>query len=716
MNISELLNDLHDESPATNKRHELNSRALNQEQTVGQIRGVNDLCEICQEIELWSTFEAGGQPRTVNLGPLRHVFECVACTLCHYTRKLVETYERERWRTTRSIARPEITSADWIVKSVLDHSEILAKSSGVRQCVQVHMTAADEDRKLWDFSGKLDVCSAYPDCTITPDHDSRIIRRPIPSSLDMGMLRKWLDSSSSQASELTRSRQSGSRADLEALIGMRKLRLIDVYSGEIVEPEAIVPYIALSYVWGRKTTPPGAFIQTNDNGTISIYLPNTPATIRDTARLTSELGIRYLWVDQCCVCEEIHSDQISVMSKMGAIYAMATLTVIGADGSDVSAGLTGLYGQLRIAEEPVAFYSRGQPVSLLPARKLAQDTISETVWATRGWTYQEQLLSTRCVIFTEREVFFQNGQQEFREAYEAIRLNKSSAPSTAKCTPNTPFDQPIEPSTQSMVSKLQGGGELDAIDRQMLFQQVVEEYTMRELTYPEDRLRAALGVLTVLMSEFTPRTVEKLCGLNPAAPISSMCFYQEIKGRRMLAYATGSRQQPSWSWTGWNGSFKWQRRATLSKFTVMNDDNISVEVLGDNEGRWPFTPTPVPATPTGTIVLHLYLKSFKACPQAVKLMHCGKRDNKGLFCDHSDCDHAVLKKFLDMLTWPNLVASADVNTFGTAQLLYVLLDRCLLCCREVRGSGLYERTSLHNFGSNMDVGVIGMEYRYVKMI
>jgi hypothetical protein len=68
-------------------------------------------------------------------------------------------------------------------------------------------------------------------------------------------------------------------------------------------------------------------------------------TVADAMYLVRNLGIRYLWVDACCILQDSETDKIAQISAMNAIYSASYVTVIGASGGDADAGLPGLRAQ-----------------------------------------------------------------------------------------------------------------------------------------------------------------------------------------------------------------------------------------------------------------------------------------------------------------------------------------------------------------------------------
>ncbi|KAF2871220.1 heterokaryon incompatibility protein-domain-containing protein [Massariosphaeria phaeospora] len=179
-----------------------------------------------------------------------------------------------------------------------------------------------------------------------------------------------------------------------------RARVIDCNTRRLVPMTEHCRYLALSYVWGNQKSE--ATLAVEEVVSSADEVPSAlPATIEDAVRTTQDLGLRYLWVDRYCI-EQYHSaDKKYQINQMANIYnrAVATLCALGAHDN------TGLPG---ISRKRIAFTSfriRGRSYSVSPDPGLLQKHLEESVWSTRGWTFQEALLSRRCIFFTDEQLF-----------------------------------------------------------------------------------------------------------------------------------------------------------------------------------------------------------------------------------------------------------------------------------------------------------------------
>jgi hypothetical protein len=142
------------------------------------------------------------------------------------------------------------------------------------------------------------------------------------------------------------------------------------------------------------------------NKTSRPTLDDLPKVINDSIDVTLRLHLRYLWVDRYCIDQSDEHNKHNQIRQMDLIYANAQVTIIAAAGAGPDYGLQGVRGTLR-RYQPNLSIGRLLIASTLPHPKWL---VKSSKWATRGWTYQEGLLSKRRLI---------------------LRINKSSTKVTA---------------------------------------------------------------------------------------------------------------------------------------------------------------------------------------------------------------------------------------------------------------------------------------------
>ncbi|KAF2811000.1 heterokaryon incompatibility, partial [Mytilinidion resinicola] len=158
-------------------------------------------------------------------------------------------------------------------------------------------------------------------------------------------------------------------------------------------------YITLSYCWGQV---PQLYLTTDNaghlfqRGALLSVRKLIPRTIRDAMDLVTVIGERYLWVDTLCIWREdadIKHDQIS---EMGHVYSNALMTVMAVAGDDASHGLS-------VASEES---THSLEFEWHEAASSLSEKLQHTKHFARGWTYQETVLSKRCLYLTSEFVMF----------------------------------------------------------------------------------------------------------------------------------------------------------------------------------------------------------------------------------------------------------------------------------------------------------------------
>lgn len=256
------------------------------------------------------------------------------------------------------------------------------------------------------------------------------------------------------------------------------LTVIDCKSLEVLSKPTGEPYVALSYVWGPP--PVKANTKAASGQPLQIF-QDAPRTIRDAIHVTLELGFRYLWIDRYCINQvdpEIKALQLADMDK---IYENAIITIVAAAGADDKHGLPGS------GTEPIVPRSK-QPRAKIGKHtvvSLGQDIIElvkSVKWATRGWTFQEGLLSRRCLVFGIDQLHY-----VCRTAYRCETL------------PVLPVTKKYDLVNELNISNVfDGEARIDRGDYQTLagaFAHNATNYLKRDLTFGSDALNAFRGII-----------------------------------------------------------------------------------------------------------------------------------------------------------------------------------------------------------------------------
>lgn len=181
-------------------------------------------------------------------------------------------------------------------------------------------------------------------------------------------------------------------------------------------------YLALSYVWPKthdQSEPQSRSLLLNTSNLEQFIRPGflhgqvvadeIPSVVKHALALTRLLDERFLWVDRFCIIQD-DATAASQISHMNDIYGGAYVTIIAAgnDALYVENVAASSWPAFEPEDHSFARYSSSELLesrSRMIARKL-YTTLGSSQWATRGWTFQEQILSKRAIVFTDEGIFW----------------------------------------------------------------------------------------------------------------------------------------------------------------------------------------------------------------------------------------------------------------------------------------------------------------------
>ncbi|KAL7788958.1 heterokaryon incompatibility protein domain-containing protein [Trichoderma ceciliae] len=344
-----------------------------------------------------------------------------------------------------------------------------------------------------------------------------------------------------------RDSESDSAVDVPRAV-LRDFRLVDTIEGRIVKPVKKVRYVALSYVWGTSEEDRKRFQLLNCNvrdaeRPMGLWDLNLPPLISDAITLCIDLGERYMWVDRLCIIQDDARSKHSQVSAMDIIYERAAFTIIALADVRYFKGLPGASSRPRprysLNYNVVEQQQRGISQLVLDASAL----IKESRWSSRGWTFQEQVLSRRQLYISENRIFLVLQGELFAQEL-------------------------LDPTYhEHRQTKLIGGIYLDLRHGERsghfeVYKISVENYKRRYLTFNNDALNAFAGVGQHLASNMKTWL---LFGL-PERHFLQAQFWRPDGPWKAQNPELGL---PTWSWAGWGGpmstctSFGFESAATI---------------------------------------------------------------------------------------------------------------------------------------------------------
>ncbi|KAK5700411.1 hypothetical protein LTR17_022944 [Elasticomyces elasticus] len=324
-----------------------------------------------------------------------------------------------------------------------------------------------------------------------------------------------------------------------------QLRLVDGKT-------STAPYIALSYTWG--TAPPvWQTVKANLRERQStLSYDDLPRTLQDAVTTTVKLGLRHLWVDALCICQDDDDDWAKEASRMAYIYMNAHVTL----AADASKGSTfGMYNVRSRSQLPhldrwgiTTRLSSGAESTLYLRPNILRESIDEglcgpferhdnwdkgsSILATRGWCCQEKLLSPRVLHFTDTQLFW-----ECRHSARSVD-NLFFSPRARGLADVLEYSVAEEQGTVAS-SPLKGKSTAALLDR-WYHRVVADDYSGRKLTRASDKLIALAG----LASAFKPLIRSRyLAGMWEQDLVAGLCWRRHGAGCKTAVY-----RAPSWSW------------------------------------------------------------------------------------------------------------------------------------------------------------------------
>ena len=166
-------------------------------------------------------------------------------------------------------------------------------------------------------------------------------------------------------------------------------------------------YAALSYCWGGVQS--GLTTTTNlEQRKVSFDMKSLSLTIQQAIWVTRLLGLRYLWIDAICIVQDSVEDKIHELGSMGAIYQQAYVTILAANSESASHGF--LDDRLEPEGQPrmLPFWTSDLRLTSISSRfQDPEEPEVQEALDRRAWAFQENLLSSRRLLFTEKTLQYE---------------------------------------------------------------------------------------------------------------------------------------------------------------------------------------------------------------------------------------------------------------------------------------------------------------------
>jgi Heterokaryon incompatibility protein (HET). len=298
-------------------------------------------------------------------------------------------------------------------------------------------------------------------------------------------------------------------------------------------------YIALSYAWGG-----AEFIKTKIDTyeryqKQGIALDELPPTFQDVIELCHTLEIRYLWIDSLCIIQDDRNDWKHESVRMADVYQNAFLTVSALFNTSPYGGLFS-DAQVRCVG-PVATQETRHPY--WTALEKNETIALGFPLLTRGWTFQERMLSPRVLHFTKHEMIWDCREAtycqcggRYQNANTKLRRNSQTRYEFSHVVLNK--------------SDLSWNDAFDTWDFSQLWKDIVTEYSETDFTVKSDRTVAISGIATLIQRA---TKWNYLAGLWKETLVGDLCWF----ATSFPDPPQETRRKPTWSWFSVDGSFSW---------------------------------------------------------------------------------------------------------------------------------------------------------------
>ncbi|KAH8627219.1 hypothetical protein IG631_16987 [Alternaria alternata] len=314
-----------------------------------------------------------------------------------------------------------------------------------------------------------------------------------------------------------------------------------VFSSKVRQSEQ-TKYAALSYCWGDKKDAESQFktekASLEDRCT---SLPNelmTPTT-KDAIAITRAIGLRYVWIDALCIIQDDEDDWLHESSRMNLVYRHAFVTLCTLNSDSCHEGFLNRAPTVKVPFQSTlneatkgSYLIRLHPRTGNYSRTDYEWDYLTSEWSNRCWTYQEEEMSTRLLLFGSSKVYFSCDKYLWTEGDEA----------------------PDDISTRGILSQVTRfkGSHITTRELYQCWNVLTIYYGDRSVTFDEDRLPAIAGLARIVGDALQDQylaglwkgdLLEGLVWASTGAMLSPCGLEIHLRNIRQRNYVA-----PSWSW------------------------------------------------------------------------------------------------------------------------------------------------------------------------
>lgn len=142
-----------------------------------------------------------------------------------------------------------------------------------------------------------------------------------------------------------------------------------------------------------------------------IALREIPRTFRDAVMIARRLGLRYLWIDSLCICQDDSEDWARESGLMADVYSNAYVVIAANRSSDCDGGC---FHERAPRQKAVQVPTMGRRENVYMTRLFPSDhghwpniDFSKEPLSERGWALQERTMAQRTLHYNDRQMYFE---------------------------------------------------------------------------------------------------------------------------------------------------------------------------------------------------------------------------------------------------------------------------------------------------------------------
>lgn len=309
--------------------------------------------------------------------------------------------------------------------------------------------------------------------------------------------------------------------------------------------------------------------------TLEIYLelsngfPVTrlPQTFQDAVETTRVFGKSFLWIDSLCIIQNSAEDWRIESNKMRQTYQNSWLNIAAAGAKDSTKGLYKVRNPRHVV--PIFFPATSSRRAL--SSRYSPNGGSRSHLERRAWVFQEWLLAPRTLIYGEKEVAWECGAMETSESF----------PHGCDATYGDLSDDDSEESGPRLTGirhQWRGISGLDSLRRWELWNEIVYQYSMRDLTKFSDKLIAVAGLADDMHSSWP--CASYLAGHWSYKLRSGLLWHCTAHPSHHKLQRRSSN--PSWSWASVDRHVNTRRHPVLRTDGLAEVLDVHIEATSPN--------------------------------------------------------------------------------------------------------------------------------------